>query len=98
MWEKHYFVLSRTHLTYGIPQEEVREDEADMQDDDDEITADAEEIGEEEEWCVSTFIFSNVHVLRPTQHILALPSHHTTRGRWRERNVTHPPHISQVSW
>eukprot|EP00035_Acanthoeca_spectabilis_P015186 m.301463 g.301463 ORF g.301463 m.301463 type:complete len:1340 (-) comp16307_c0_seq7:110-4129(-) len=49
-WEKHYFVLSKTHLTYGIPQEEPQEEDNEMQDDDEEVTGDSEEFGEEEEW------------------------------------------------
>lgn len=59
-WEKHYFVLSKTHLTYGIPQEEPQEEDNEMQDDDEEVTGDSEEFGEEEEWCVG---FSSL--LRP---------------------------------
>ena len=50
-WEKHYFVLSKTHLTYGIPQEEAQDDEEDEEED--EGTGDTEEFGEEEEWYVA---------------------------------------------
>jgi len=49
-WEKHFFVLSKTHLTYGVPEEEPVDEEPEDDAMDDETIVDVEEFGEEEEW------------------------------------------------